>query len=260
MYDLLPDKNWEIDLEQMEGLIDGKTRTVLVNNPSNPCGSVFSKAHIESLLKICDKHKLPVIADEIYENMAFEEGAFHPLAQCTTEVPILTTGGLAKQYMAPGWRIGWILIQDRHERFKEVRVGLDQLATIILGPCSLLQASVPSCLKDTPPEYYKGVLSLLRSNAEYCLKRAKEIPALTPVQPQGAMYMMSKIDVANMDIEDDVTFCKTMLAEESVGLLPGSCFGADNFFRVVICPPEHMLKVAWDRIADFCERHTVKKK
>lgn len=172
------------------------------------------------------------------------------------KVPVLTAGGLAKQYMAPGWRIGWVLIHDRHERFKQIRVGLEQLATLILGPCSLMQACTPTCVKDTPQEYYDDIIALLKYNAEYCEKRASEIPSLHPVKPQGAMYMMCRIDVQNMDIDDDVEFCKKMLAEESVGLLPGSCFGADNFFRVVICPPEDKLCVAWDRIKDFCKRHT----
>jgi len=259
MYDLKPETNWCIDLEQIESLIDDKTACVLINNPSNPCGSVMPEAHLRDFLKVCERNFLPVISDEIYENMAFDVGTFKPLADLSPEVPILTTGGLAKQYMAPGWRIGWILIHDAKQRFSEVRNGLEQLATIILGPNSLLQACTESCLKDTPQEYYDGVLSLLRHNAEYCFKRAKEIPGLSPVQPQGAMYMLCGLDIENLDLEDDVEFCKSMLAEESVGLLPGSCFGADNFFRVVICPPEDRLCVAWDRIAEFCERHRKKK-
>jgi len=255
MYNLVPERNWEMDLEQMETLIDSKTACVLVNNPSNPCGSVFSASHLTDFLAVCERHFLPVISDEIYENMAFEKGSFVPLANLSTEVPILTTGGLAKQYMAPGWRIGWVLIHDRHDRFKQVRVGLDQLATIILGPNSLLQACTATVVKDTPQEYYDGVLNLLKHNAEYCLKRAKAIEGVTPITPQGAMYMMCKLDIENMDVEDDVDFCKKMLAEESVALLPGSCFGADNYFRVVVCPPEDKLCAAWDRITEFCARH-----
>lgn len=256
MYDLLPDKNWECDLEQMASLMDANTACVLVNNPSNPCGSVFTKEHLVEILGVCERHKVPIISDEIYENMAFEEGAFHPLANLSTEVPILTVGGLAKQYMAPGWRIGWILIHDRHSRFAEVRTGLEQLATIILGPNSLLQYCTATCLKDTPKEYYDNVLTMLKTNAEYCYARAQAIPGIHPIKPQGAMYVMNRIEVDKMgDIEDDVDFCKKMLAEESVGLLPGSCFGADNFFRVVICPPEDKLDIAWTRIAEFCARH-----
>jgi len=256
MYDLLPDQNWQVDLEQMATLIDDNTACVLINNPSNPCGSVYSKSHLTDFMAVCERFHLPVIADEIYENMAFEEGAYVPLGTISKEVPVLAVGGLAKQYMAPGWRIGWILIHDRQDRFKEVRVGLDQYATIILGPNSVLQSCVASCLQDTPESYYKQVLALLKHNAEYCAKRAAAIDHLHPVQPQGAMYMMVKIDIEKLNIEDDVDFCKKMLAEESVGLLPGSCFGADNFFRVVICPPEDKLCIAFNRLGEFVARHT----
>merc|ERR1711865_804702 len=255
LYNLDPDKNWSCDLTHLESQIDDNTAGILVNNPSNPCGSVFTKEHLIDILAIAEKHKLPIIADEIYENMAFPPAVAIPLASLSEQVPILQVGGLAKQYMAPGWRIGWICMHDRFDRLAKFRVGMADYATIILGPCALVQGIVASALNDTPQSYYDDNLARLQKQAALCYERCGKISGLTAVLPQGAMYMMVRIDIDNLDIDDDVEFCKQIFAEESVLLLPGSCFGADNFFRVVICPPEPMLHEAWDRIELFLARH-----
>jgi tyrosine aminotransferase len=117
---LIPENNWEMDLAHLESLIDSNTACILLNNPSNPCGSVYSKEHLLKLLAIAEKHSLPVISDEIYADMVFSGHVFHPLATLTKTVPILTCGGLAKKFLVPGWRVGWVLIHDRHGQFKQV--------------------------------------------------------------------------------------------------------------------------------------------
>ena len=123
-YNLIPAKSWEIDLVHLESQIDSKTACILINNPSNPCGSNYSKDHLMKFLEIAQKHNLPVIADEIYAEMVFSGQKFIPLASLTTEVPILSCSGLAKRFLVPGWRIGWICIFDQQKSFQNVRKGL----------------------------------------------------------------------------------------------------------------------------------------
>lgn len=96
-YDLDPSKDWDIDLEHLESLIDSRTVAIVYNNPSNPCGSVFSEEHIRSLLAIAEKHCIPIIADEIYENMVFGNQPFIPIASLTEEVPVLVCRGTTKK-------------------------------------------------------------------------------------------------------------------------------------------------------------------
>ncbi|KAJ2184831.1 hypothetical protein IW144_006608, partial [Coemansia sp. RSA 522] len=143
LYNLLSESNWEVDIEHMESLIDNKTAAVLINNPSNPCGSNFTKSHLRAILGVCEKYKIPLISDEIYADMVFSGQVFTPTATLTSTVPILTLGGLAKQWLIPGWRIGWILINDRHGAFAQVRQGLFALSTLINGPCAPIQAAIP---------------------------------------------------------------------------------------------------------------------
>jgi len=145
-YRLLAEKGWESDLEHMESLIDANTRCILINNPSNPCGSVFTKEHLQGILKIAERHHLPIIADEIYGRMTFEGFEMHPMAELSKTVPILTTSGLAKEFIVPGWRVGWLLIHDPVGAFDDLRKGLHNLSQIIIGANSIVQAAVPAVL------------------------------------------------------------------------------------------------------------------
>ncbi|KAM6430039.1 tyrosine aminotransferase isoform 2-T2 [Liasis olivaceus] len=118
-YNLLPEKSWEIDLKQMEALVDNRTACLIVNNPSNPCGSVFSRSHLQKILTVASRQCVPILADEIYAEMVFEDCKYESLAKLSTNVPILSCGGLAKRWLVPGWRMGWILIHDRRDIFGE---------------------------------------------------------------------------------------------------------------------------------------------
>eukprot|EP00128_Syssomonas_multiformis_P010920 Colp12_sorted_trinity150504_noHs@9751 len=255
-YNLLPEKSWEIDLVDLESKIDENTAAILVNNPSNPCGSVFSQAHIKEILAVAERHHLPIISDEIYADMAFEGHTFVPLATQTTTVPILTCGGLAKRWLVPGWRIGWILIHDRNNIFSEVRRGLVSLSQRILGANSVTQGALPAILSNTPQSFYDSLLATLKEHAELLYQHLVQVPGLRPVQPQGAMYLMVGIDIDYFkDIKDDMDFTQRLVTEQSVFCLPGKCFTYPNFFRIVITPPKDKLVEACTRIAEFCKAH-----
>ncbi|CAK4077192.1 unnamed protein product [Aphanomyces euteiches] len=263
-YDLFPEKNWEADTEQMASLIDNRTQAILINNPSNPCGSVFSKSHLEAILRVAETHRVPIIADEIYGDMAFGDAKFFPIASLTSTVPVVSVSGLAKQFCVPGWRVGWIAVHDRNDVLKDIRAAYFKFATVILGANSLIQSAIPDIL--TPEagsaeeqslakfktEYY----STLEANAQFTLDTLRQIPGLRVVVPQGAMYVMCGIDTARLDIKDDLDFTQKLLGEEAVLVLPGQCFQIPNFFRVVFSAPQDKLAEAYDRIKNFCARHT----
>ncbi|KAG0259116.1 hypothetical protein BGZ95_004791 [Linnemannia exigua] len=258
-YDLLPENNWEMDLKQLESLIDDRTATVVMNNPSNPCGSVFRKQHLLDFLAVCERNHLPVIADEIYCDLVFSGNEFFPLASLTTTVPVLAVGGLAKKYLVPGWRVGWIFIHDRNNVFNaEVREGLNSLSQLILGSNSLIQAALPDILHKTDPAFYDETRVQLEANAKLSTDILAKVPGLKVIVPQGAMYVMIAINVTEFkDIENDIVFTEKLLGEESVMCLPGSVFQCPNFIRIVFTSPPEVLQDAYTRMAEFCARHHV---
>ena len=116
-------------------MIDENTVAILVNNPSNPCGSVFDEDHLTEILKIAEEYCLLIIADEIYEHFVFNgsEKSYTPIAKLSKNVPVLSCGGLTKRYLVPGWRLGWITLHDRNGIFQEsgIRKGLHSLSQVL---------------------------------------------------------------------------------------------------------------------------------
>lgn len=244
-------------MKQLESLIDDKTKGILINNPSNPCGSVYSREHLTNITKIAEKYCIPIISDEVYANMTYFGKEFVPIASVTDTVPILTCGGLAKQYLVPGWRIGWILIFDKNDYFLEIRDGIQRLTTLILGANTLIQGAMENIFKKEPNDYMDQVNKQLESHAKFAYERISKIKGLKANKPKGAMYSMVQIevDLFKDEIQDDLSFSKALLKEESVLILPGKCFNYPNFFRVVLVAPEDKLKDAFDRIESFCKRY-----
>eukprot|EP00922_Rhytidocystis_sp_ex-Travisia-forbesii_P002419 GHVS01003549.1.p1 GENE.GHVS01003549.1~~GHVS01003549.1.p1 ORF type:complete len:455 (+),score=53.46 GHVS01003549.1:27-1391(+) len=253
-YNLLPSKQWEADLEHLEQGINADTKAIIVNNPSNPTGAVYSKQHLLDILEIARKHNVMIISDEIYAHMAFPGRVYHSLASLSTDVPIIETGGIAKRYMVPGWRLGWAIVHDRNHRLEHVLEGLVTLSQLTLGPSSILQAVLPELLLLTPPEYYEETMVKLEEHAQVVCHQLKGVAGLEVIAPQGAMYAMVRVDVASMGFDSDVAFAAALIEEQGVFVLPGQCFKLPGFIRLVTTAPIDKLTEAMSRIRVFCEK------
>lgn len=255
-YQLLDEKNWECDLEEMESLIDEKTVGIIVNNPSNPCGSVYSREHLISIIRIAEKHRLPIIADEVYGEMVFPGQEFYYMAELTQNVPILSCNALSKRFILPGWRFGWIAIHDPKDHLKRVRAGFNDLTTRILGPNSLVQGAVPDILEKTPQSYFDNVMIYLAENANIVYTRLSRLPGLTPRKPSGAMYLMVRIDLKSFPgFNTDLDFVQALIREKSVFCLPAQIFECPSYIRIVITMKKEKIIEACDRIEAFVLKH-----
>lgn len=260
-YPLLPEADWEVDLEAMKRLIDSRTKAILINNPSNPCGSTFSAAHLQAIYDLAAAYNLPIIADEIYGGLVFR-GSFTPIHTCAGQVPVLTLSGIAKEFVVPGWRLGWIVLHDKGSgRFDAIRSGLRCLSQLIIGACSLLQAALPRLLTPAVDSedaralelYMAEYKNILRNNAELCRTACADCPELRCLVPSGAMYAMISVDVEKLTgIRDDADFAKQLLNEQNLVLLPGKCFGMDNYVRIITCPRSgDTITEAFERMKEF---------
>eukprot|EP00177_Eucheuma_denticulatum_P007079 GFKZ01012876.1.p1 GENE.GFKZ01012876.1~~GFKZ01012876.1.p1 ORF type:complete len:891 (-),score=105.03 GFKZ01012876.1:113-2785(-) len=257
-YRVNPENNWEIELQDLMALADKRTAAIVVNNPSNPCGSVYSKSHIEDLLAMASLLKLPIIADEVYADMVFSSEKFTAVGSVESDVPVLSVGGISKQFVVPGWRVGWLVLHDRNGVLESggVRKGVRQLTTRMLVPNTPTQMIVPTLLKHgVKDEAFVAVMRELEGNARFIESELGKIQGLRCIRPQGAMYAMVGVDVERLGLEDDMEFTKKLLVEEAVFVLPGQCFLAPNFVRVVFSAPRAVLAEALGRMKAFCERH-----
>ncbi|KAG9329093.1 hypothetical protein JZ751_027078 [Albula glossodonta] len=229
LYNLQPEQSWEINLQHLESLIDEKTTCLIVNNPSNPCGSVYSKDHLLQILSVASRHCIPILADEIYGDMVFPGCSFYSLGSLSGDVPILSCGGLAKRWLVPGWRMGWIIIHDRNQAFgTEIREGLVKLSQRILGACTIVQGALVDILNNTPDEFYCSTNNFLKVG----------------------------IEIENFpEFKNDVDFTERLVTEQSVFCLPAMAFEYPNFFRIVVTVPEEVMVEACRRIQEFCQQH-----
>jgi tyrosine aminotransferase len=262
-YDLLPHKKWQIDLESLESILrvrkDGKKiGAVLINNPSNPCGSNFSPSHIREVIDVVSKYNVPIIADEIYADMAFNENdKFHSFSDVSQgDYPVVHVGGLAKRYMIPGWRLGWVGLAHQSGHLNEVKQGILDLSQLTLGPSSIIQGILPQVFEETPATYHFNNLVQLRENAETIRRGLEGIEGLEVIPAEAAMYLLVKINPQKFKhVKNDVDFAMQLFEKESVFVLPGEVFQIPNFFRIVITPPKDKLEEACNRIQRFCSKH-----
>ncbi|KAA8496774.1 Tyrosine aminotransferase [Porphyridium purpureum] len=256
-----PDRQWEANLDSIRAAVDDRTRAVVLNNPSNPCGSVWSAEHVQKVVELAAELKLVVLADEIYADMVFPPNTFVSAAEASRDAPVLVLGGISKRYVVPGWRLGWVLVHDRHNILEHagMRNALNMLTMRMLIPSMLVQAVLPTLMDRSSVSVQQNVnslLSTLQANAMLCVQRLGRAPALQPLEPGGALYLMVRIDLDRLGFRDDMEFTKALYAEQAVFVLPGQCFEAPGFVRIVFAAPREVLSEAMDRIQQFCEAHS----
>uniref|UniRef100_A0A5B6Z5S0 Putative aminotransferase TAT2 n=1 Tax=Davidia involucrata TaxID=16924 RepID=A0A5B6Z5S0_DAVIN len=245
-FDLLPEKGWEVDLNAIEALADNNTVAMVIINPGNPCGNVYSYQHLKKIAETAKKLKILVIADEVYGHLAFGSNPFVPMGVFGSIVPVLTLGSLSKRWIVPGWRLGWFVTSDPNSIFKNPKIvgRIKKYFDICGGPATEV--------------FFKETITILKQTSDICCDRVKEIPCITcPHKPEGSMVVMVKLNLSLLkDISDDIDFCFKLAKEESVIILPGLAVGLKNWLRITFAAEPSSLEEALGRLKLFCQRHS----
>ncbi|CAH9104476.1 unnamed protein product [Cuscuta epithymum] len=259
-FDLIPEKGWEVDLDAVESLADKNTIAMTIINPGNPCGNVYSYQHLKQIAETAKKLKLIVIADEVYGHLAFGGTPFVPMGVFGSIAPVLTLGSLSKRWLVPGWRLGWLVINDPNGTIKTPKFlgRIRKYCDICGGPATFIQAAVPLIIQQTEELFFKKTVAMLKLTSDMCFDKIQEIPCLTcSHKPQGSMALMVKLNLSLLrDISDDIDFCFKLAKEESVIILPGLAVGLKNWVRITFAAEPSFLEEALDRIKSFARRHS----
>jgi tyrosine aminotransferase len=158
--------------------------------------------------------------------------------------------------MVPGWRLGWVIVYNKHGYFDDVIDRLQKHMTIQLHVNSLVQAALPKIFSDLPESHFTGLKSKLKSSADAAFTRLSNIKGIKPIKSSAAMYLMVEVQPEHFkDISDDIAFSKKLLAEQNCFTFPSTCFGSKNFFRIIICTKPEIIEAFAARVEEFCKAH-----
>lgn len=246
------------DPDAIESLITPRTRAIVVINPNNPTGAVYTRETLERIARLAERHGLVLLSDEIYDQMVYEGAEFVPMATLCREALCATFGGLSKVYRACGYRVGWVSFSGAVERAERYLHALDLLAALRL--CSNVpgQWAVQTALGG-----YQSIHKLCAPGGRLHESRAKIIdsvaasPYLKLVAPKGSMYAFVGVDTERVPDFDDEAFALELLEQQHVLVAPGSSFNTAyrDHFRITNLPDEEQLEDVFARIDAVLEQH-----
>lgn len=255
--------DWNPDIQDIERKITRRTKAIVLINPNNPTGAVYSRDVLARIARIAEEHQLILFADEIYDKILYDGAVHHPMGTLAADTLCLTFGGLSKNYRAAGFRGGWLILSGAKQRAKSYIEGLNLLASLRLCGNVPAQFAIQTALGG-----YQSIHDLvaptgrLYKQMQLTYDRITSIPGITCVKPKGALYLFPKLDLKKFDFAGDEQFVYDLLVKQRVLLVPGTGFNypKNDHFRIVTLPPVEQLNLAIDRIEGFLDEHIQEKK
>ena len=251
---LLDEENaWQPDIDHIEKQIDENTRAIVIINPNNPTGAVYSEDTLRQVIEIARHYNLVILSDEIYDKLILNGQHHISTASLDKELPIVTFNGLSKCYLAPGFRIGWSIVSGAPELVGDYTEAMKKLVRARLCASHPKQFAISSALNGDQIHIKETTEKLIRRR-DLTVERLNAIPGISCQRPDGAFYAFPRIE----EDVDDKEFVKGLIRETGVVVVHGSGFGPlpeTPHFRVVFLPPEDILNEAYDRLEGYMRRH-----
>ncbi|NPV02794.1 MAG: pyridoxal phosphate-dependent aminotransferase [Brevinematales bacterium] len=246
--------DWAPDVEDIRKKITDKTKGIVIINPNNPTGAVYSKQLLMDLIQLAREHQLIVFSDEIYDRILYDGSVHYPTASLADDLLIITLNGLSKSHRIAGFRVGWMTISGNKSTAQDYIDGLNMLANMRLCSNVPAQFAVQAALGD--PESIQQLTrpgGRLYDQRNYAYDHVIDLPGFSCVKPKGAFYLFPKFDTKKYNIKSDVKFIYDILTEKHILLVQGTGFNwpSPDHLRVVFLPPLEDLKTVFTDISDF---------
>ena len=250
--------DWNPDIADLRSKVSSKTKAIVVINPNNPTGAVYSKETLQSIAAVAREHELIVFSDEIYTRIVYDGAKHIPMATIDPEILTISFDGLSKTWLACGFRAGWMVLSGNKKAASSYIEGLDLLSNMRLCPNMLAQHGIQAALKnheDINPYILPG--GRLKEQRDIAVKMINAIPGLSVVPPKGSIYCFPKIDAKRFNITNDEKFAMDLLKEQKVLFVHGTGFNwkAPDHFRVVFLPDRETMTDAMQRLEKFFESY-----
>jgi alanine-synthesizing transaminase len=244
-----PARGWQPDIDHVRSLIGPATRALVVIDPNNPTGATYSAEARRALVQLAEEHNFPLLADEVYADLAFD-GPVSAMAALNPEAPVITFSSLSKAYLAPGWRAGWMAVSGT-TRLDDLLSGIKKLADGRLCSTGPMEHAIVAALNGDR-SHQQIFRDALRERAELTHSRLNAIDGVSVVMPTAAFYALPKVELPPGVTDED--YVLALLRETGVLCVHGSGFGAapeEGYFRVVFLASPAELAGIYDLVADF---------
>lgn len=250
--------NWFPDIADIKSKITKNTKAILLINPNNPTGAVYSKELLLEVIEVARQHNLIIFSDEIYDKILYDDAKHTIIASLASDVVFVTFGGLSKVYRSAGFRSGWLLISGAKHLAKGYIEGLDMLSNMRLCANVPAQGAIQTALGG-----YQTINDLVKPGGRLCEQRNKTwemlnaIPGVSCVKPMGALYAFPKLDPKVYAIKNDEKFVLDLLLQEKILVVQGTAFNwiHPDHFRIVTLPRVDDLEYAIKRIEIFLKSY-----
>lgn len=245
---------WQPDLEDIRAKVTPRTKAIVVINPNNPTGAVYSREVLEGIAQIARENSLLVLADEIYDRILFDDAVHIPMASVAPDLLVLTFNGLSKTYRVAGYRSGWLVITGPKAHASGFIEGITLLASTRLCPNVPAQHAVQAALSGVQSiEALIAPSGRLHEQRDAAWESLEAIPGVSCVRPQGALYAFPRLDPEVYEIHDDARLVYDFLVAEHVLLVQGTGFNwaTPDHLRIVTLPEARVLTEAIERLGNF---------
>lgn len=253
-----PKNDWNPDLADIRSKITKRTKAILVINPNNPTGAVYSRETLLEIAQLAREHHLLLLADEIYDRLVLEDLPTDSLGALAPDLPCITFNGLSKSHIICGFRCGWMVFSGPDEELTQIKQGVSQLAAMRLCGNTLTQLVIPAALADR--ESTRAMMmpgGRLYQQSKATVEGLKKIPGVTQIPNKAAFYLFPGLEEGVFDFESDEDFAMKFLYEKHILVIPGRGFDwfEDLRFRIVMLPQPEIITHAMEELGDFLDSH-----
>ena len=251
-YELDEHNNWEPNIDDLRKKISEKTKAILICSPNNPTGIVYNENKIKQIIDLAGEHDLPVLSDEIYDQITFEKEYVCPVS-LSKDVPVIGMNGFSKAHLATGWRMGYIYYHDQGNKLAELKEGIEKMARARLCANSIAQYAAIEAIKNPGP-HTDDMVKKLKERRDYSYKRLRKIEGISCNNADGAFYLFPKIDFKEFTKwKDDKEFVIDLLKKTGICTVFGSGFGTygKDHFRITFLPDLDTLEIVYNLLEGF---------
>ncbi|MFX1380965.1 MAG: aminotransferase class I/II-fold pyridoxal phosphate-dependent enzyme [Promethearchaeota archaeon] len=251
-YEMNEKNDWEPNIEDLRNKITDKTKAIFLGSPNNPTGAVFSKKNIKEIINIAGEYDLPIISDEIYDQIIFEKEYACP-ASYSKDIPIIGLNGFSKAHLATGWRLGYLYYYDPENKISELKENIAKMARARLCANSIAQFAAIEALKN-PGTHTEDMVNKLRKRRDYSYKRLRQIEGIQIIKPEGAFYLFPKIEFKEFNKwKNDKEFVIDLLKDTGICIVYGSGFGkyGQDHVRITFLPDLETLEIVYNLLENY---------